>query len=82
MRTTIDRRGRVVIPRRIRDEFGLRGGDEVEVTVRDGRIEVESVSKAVRLVERDGFLAAEIAGEIDPRLTTEDVRALMGRQRR
>jgi hypothetical protein len=32
---------------------------------------------SIRLVKRDGFLAAEIVGEAVPRLTTEDVRAML-----
>lgn len=82
MKTTIDQAGRVVIPKSIREELGLRGGEEVNITLRDSRIEIEPASKAVRLVERDGFLAAEIEGKKAPRLTSEDVRALLERLRR
>lgn len=80
MRITIDGAGRVVIPKQIRDELGLRNGEEVEITSRDGRIEIEP--EAVRLVERDGFLAAEIVGKKAPRLTTRDVRGFLERLRR
>ncbi|MGI8652333.1 MAG: AbrB/MazE/SpoVT family DNA-binding domain-containing protein, partial [Geodermatophilaceae bacterium] len=31
MRTTIDRLGRLVIPKSIRDELGLAGGGEVDI---------------------------------------------------
>jgi AbrB family looped-hinge helix DNA binding protein len=82
MKATIDRAGRVVIPKSIRDELGLRGGQELDITIRDSRIEITPESKAVRLVERDGFLAAEIVGEKAPRLTAEGVRALVERLRR
>jgi len=41
MRATIDQAGRLVIPKRIRDRLGLRGDEQVEITERDGRIEIE-----------------------------------------
>ncbi|MER3411086.1 MAG: antitoxin, partial [Thermoleophilia bacterium] len=63
MRSTIDRAGRIVIPKPLRDAAGLRPGQEVEIHEREGRIEIEPVASAMRLVERDGFLAAEIEGE-------------------
>jgi AbrB family looped-hinge helix DNA binding protein len=40
MITTIDRAGRLVIPKAIRDRLGLRGGEQVEVEERDGEIRV------------------------------------------
>lgn len=82
MRTTIDRAGRVVIPKPIRDAAGLRPGTELEITERDGRVLVEAVSRPVRLVERDGFLAAELEGDEGPPLTIEEVRDLVERVRR
>lgn len=83
MKTTIDRAGRVVVPKPLRAELGLHGGEELDISVRDGRIEIEPVSETMRLVKRGGFLAAEIAAKKKaPRLTTEDVRALLERLRR
>lgn len=40
MRTTIDAAGRMVVSEPIRDELGLMPGQEVEVSPRDGRIEL------------------------------------------
>ena len=81
MKTTIDAGGRVVVPKSIRDELGLRAGQEVDVTVRNGHIEVVPVSPSMRLVERDGVLVAEADGEMPP-LTTEQVRDALDRVRR
>ena len=81
MRSTIDRAGRIVIPKPLRDAAGLRPGQEVEIHEREGRIEIEPVASAMRLVERDGFLAAEIEGEPVARLTAA-VRDLLERLRR
>jgi AbrB family looped-hinge helix DNA binding protein len=82
MKTTIDRAGRVVIPKPMREELGLRGGEELEITTRDGRIEIEQPLRPMALVERDGFLAAEIEGEDQPTLTVDDVREVLERLRR
>jgi AbrB family looped-hinge helix DNA binding protein len=81
MRTTIDAAGRVVIPKPLRDELGLRAGIEVELTLRNGRIELEPVSKPVRLVERDGFLAAEIDDDEEGPLTSSETRSVLDRLR-
>jgi AbrB family looped-hinge helix DNA binding protein len=83
MRTTIDAAGRVVIPKQLRHAAAFEPGQELEIVERDGRIEIEAVSAAMRLVERDGFLAAEVdAGPDAAPLTTEDVRDLLERTRR
>jgi AbrB family looped-hinge helix DNA binding protein len=82
MRTTIDRAGRVVIPKPMREELGWRGGEELEISARDGRIEIEQTSPAMTLVERDGFLAAEIEGHEVPGVTADEVREVLERLRR
>ena len=82
MRTTIDSAGRVVIPSPLRKELGLRGGEELDVALRDGTLTIEPVSKPMQLVEREGFLAAEVAGVEGPPLTAEEVRDLLERLRR
>ncbi len=50
MRSTIDAAGRLLIPKRIRDRLGLRGNEQVEITERDGRIEIEPAPTDVELV--------------------------------
>lgn len=83
MRTTIDAAGRVVIPKQLRHAAALKPGQELEIVERDGRIEIEAVSAVMRLVERDGFLAAEVDVEPDAApLTADDVRDLLERTRR
>ncbi len=84
MRTTIDAAGRVVIPKQLRQAAALEPGQELEIIERDGRIEIEAVSAPMRLVERDGFLAAEVdpAGDTGATLTTDDVRDILERTRR
>ena len=82
MKTTIDRAGRVVIPKSMREELGWRGGEELEIRTRDGQIEIEQTSPAMTLVERDGFLAAEIEGDEVPAVTADEVREVLERVRR
>jgi AbrB family looped-hinge helix DNA binding protein len=82
MKTTIDRSGRIVVPKPLRDELGLRGGEELEISARDGRIEIEPAPGGMALVERDGFLAAEIEGDAAPAQTADEVREVLERLRR
>ena len=41
MKTTIDKAGRVVIPKKIRDAAGIEPGMELDVRLCDGRVEIE-----------------------------------------
>jgi len=71
MRTTIDKAGRVVIPRALRDEVGLTAGD-VEVT-RDGAgLRIEPVA-GEGLAEEQGLLVIAAGGAA---ITDHDVQAL------
>ncbi len=65
----------------MRDELGLRGGEEIEVTLADGRIEIEPVVTAVRLEQRDGHWVAVPERELPP-LTHELVRETLEKIRR
>ena len=70
MRTTIDKAGRVVIPRALRDEVGLRAGD-VEVVVEGAGVRIEPVA-GDELVEVNGRLAIPASGvRIDDELVRE-----------
>jgi AbrB family looped-hinge helix DNA binding protein len=60
MRTTIDKAGRLVIPKRLRDEIGLRPG-EVEISVHGAGLRVEPVAGDA-LEERDGRLFIPAGG--------------------
>ena len=81
MRTTIDKAGRIVVPKAMRDELGLRGGGEVEIALVDTRIEIEPVTSHIRLERRDGRLVAVSDREM-PVLTAEQVREVLERLRR
>jgi AbrB family looped-hinge helix DNA binding protein len=81
MRSTIDRAGRLVVPKPLRDALSLRGGETLELTVRDGRLEAEPVPTPMRLERRDDGVAAVPDAELPP-LTAEQVRATLEQTRR
>lgn len=72
MKTTIDRAGRLVIPKEIRREARLAPGAALEVRWRDGRIEIEPAPAPVRLQRRGRLLVAVPQKEL-PKLTPETV---------
>jgi AbrB family looped-hinge helix DNA binding protein len=71
MRTTIDKAGRLVIPKPLRDQVGLRPG-EVELTADGTGIRVEPLA-GEDLLESDGRLVVPKTGAS---LDDDDVRAL------
>ena len=58
MITTMDRAGRLVIPREIRREAALEPTVPLDVRVRDGVIEIEPQPLAVKLVQEGRLLVA------------------------
>ena len=70
-----------MIPKPLRDELGLRGGEAIEVTVRDGRVEIEPAPTPMKLVRRNGALVAEPEASLPP-LTAAEVREALERARR
>jgi AbrB family looped-hinge helix DNA binding protein len=81
MRATIDKAGRIVVPKALRDELGLGPDQELEITAREGRLEIEAPATPVRLEDRDGRLVAVAEGEM-PALSVEQVRETLERVRR
>src|SRR5437588_25990 len=79
MRTTIDAAGRLVVPKRLRDQLGFAPGTELELDVVDGRLEV-AVPTRVRL--DDGPHGPRFTAEADEKLSAQQVRALMESGRR
>ena len=72
MTTTIDRAGRLVIPKAIREAARLEPGTEVEFRLVDGRVEIEPAPLEVQL-ERRGELLVAVPREAPPPLKTTEV---------
>ncbi|HYO43671.1 MAG TPA: AbrB/MazE/SpoVT family DNA-binding domain-containing protein, partial [Candidatus Limnocylindrales bacterium] len=77
MRTTIDKAGRLVIPRPLRDRIGLAGGGEVELELDGAAIRIEPVGGS-GLHEDGGLLVIPASGTP---LTTAAVRELIDADR-
>ena len=71
MKTTIDRAGRLVIPKEVRDAAGLTPGLKLEVRCRDGIVEIEPVQPEVKLVRKGSVTVLSCPGM--PRLTQKQV---------
>ena len=71
MRSTIDKAGRLVIPKPLRDRLGLRPG-EVEVTADGNALRVEAIA-GEGIEERSGRLVIPRSGVT---IGDDDVRAL------
>lgn len=81
MRTTIDRLGRVVVPKPVRDRLQLQGGETLDVEERDGVIELRPAPAAVQVVDTPQGPVAEPLEEL-PALTDELVRDTLEQVRR
>lgn len=81
MKTTIDAAGRLVVPKKIREEAGISAGSELTIRVADGVIEIEPAPLEVRLVRRRGLTVAVPRRKVPP-LTEERVAATLARIRR
>jgi AbrB family looped-hinge helix DNA binding protein len=81
MRVAIDGVGRIVIPKPMRDVLGIDGPTELELTERDGALELTVPYIKAHLEERDGFTVI-VPDEPVRTLTTEMVREEIERSRR
>jgi AbrB family looped-hinge helix DNA binding protein len=89
MKTTIDRAGRVVIPKVLRERAGLTPGMEIEVRFQDGNIEIVPPPPQGRLVRIDGMLLWDPGPDAPPfdvqeaieRVRQEREDEIMGRNR-
>jgi AbrB family looped-hinge helix DNA binding protein len=77
MKTTIDRAGWLVVPKKIREAAGISAGSELMIRVADGRIEIEPAPLEVRLV-KDGRLTVAVPRKRVSPLTEETVRKTLG----
>lgn len=78
---TIDRVGRLVIPKEIREAAGIEAGMQLEVSCREGRVELEPRRRPVR-IEKRGRLQVAVSVEEGESLTRAAVTAAQRRARR
>jgi AbrB family looped-hinge helix DNA binding protein len=71
MHVSIDRAGRVVIPKRVREELGFSSDKPLRAEVVDGRLELSAAHEPAKLVE--GPYGPSFAATGTP-LTDEDIR--------
>lgn len=81
MQASIDRLGRVVVPKPIRDRLQLKGGEILDVEERDGVIELRPVAAELTIVETPEGPVLH-APEGTPPLTDEMVRDVVEQIRR
>lgn len=81
MEITIDSVGRIVVPKPFRDGLGLRGGEILDMELRDGRLEIEIPPTPMRL-EKRGAGPVAVADREMPTLTVEQVRETLEQVRR
>ena len=65
---TIDSAGRLVLPKAVRDEAGILPGMTLQITVEEGKIGIEPVTRDVRIVSK-GPLRVAVPVEEGPLLT-------------
>jgi len=56
METKLDKFGRIVIPKRVRDDLGLKPGAVLQIKQADQRILVEPVNEGPHVVVKNGVL--------------------------
>ncbi len=81
MKTTIDAAGRLVVPKKIRSSLGFEPGQELELEVRDGHLEIEIPFTAMTL-RRAGKSVTAVPHRKLPTLSAETVRETLERIRR
>jgi AbrB family looped-hinge helix DNA binding protein len=78
--TTTDSAGRLVLPKKIRDEAGIIPGMTLRITVQEGRIEIEPLPREVRIVQR-GPLWIAVPAEEGPSLSEATVEQVLRKVR-
>jgi AbrB family looped-hinge helix DNA binding protein len=81
MRRSIDRWGRVVVPKVIRDRLGLVGGEQLSIEEQDGVITLRPSLVSMQIIATDEGAVAEPVTD-QPPLSDEVVRETLERSRR
>jgi len=76
MNVTMDAAGRLVVPKQIRIEAGLRPAVPLEIRCRDGRIEIEPAARKVKRMMK-GRVAVALPAETSEALAADKVRRVL-----
>lgn len=75
----IDKTGRVVLPKPVREHFNLVPGDKLKLSVEGNSIKLEPASAAAELVRKGSVLV--FTGEFAEPLTAKKIEDLIARER-
>jgi len=81
MKVAIDGVGRIVIPKSLRDELGISGPADLELTAADGILELTVPDVPAHLEERHGLVAIVPDQPMAP-MSVEETRTAIERVRR
>jgi AbrB family looped-hinge helix DNA binding protein len=81
MRVAIDGVGRLVIPKALREELGVHGPTDLELTAVDGRLELAVADVPAHVEELDGFPVIVTDRTMEP-MSVAEVRTAVERVRR
>jgi AbrB family looped-hinge helix DNA binding protein len=65
MKAVVDSVGRIVVPKPLRDDLGLRPGSAVEISRYGAGLQLIPIGRTARLAEEDGVLVATGTTPID-----------------
>jgi AbrB family looped-hinge helix DNA binding protein len=82
METTIDRAGRLVLPKAVRAALGLLDGGRVDVSERDGEVTIRPLPASKRLSRTENGQLVCVADDPVPTLTLDAVRDALESGRR
>lgn len=82
MQTTMDRSGRLVLPKAVRKALGLVDGGRVEIYEHDGEVTIRPVPAGKRLFETQTGQLVCVTDEPLPPLTADTVREVLEAVRR
>jgi AbrB family looped-hinge helix DNA binding protein len=73
MRTTVDRFGRVVVPKSMRDRLGLRAGSAIEIEEVDGQLSLRAADDVSPLTVKEGVLVftGEAVGDLEAAVASD-----------